>query len=118
MYVYIYTQHTRNLLIPGRYRNAEPRKPYKMKRAQWIMEIQNRFSKRARAPKKRNENVKATMSQSQPQARTQKQATHTKMVTSPAISVASLERQLVRNPPAVQETLVRFLGPEDPLEKG
>ena len=26
--------------------------------------------------------------------------------------------QLVKNPPAMQETLVRFLGPEDPLEKG
>ena len=25
---------------------------------------------------------------------------------------------LVRNPPAVQETLVQFLGREDPLEKG
>ena len=26
--------------------------------------------------------------------------------------------QLVRNPPAVQETLVQFLGQEDPLEEG
>ena len=26
--------------------------------------------------------------------------------------------QLVKNPPAKQETLVRFLGREDPLEKG
>ena len=26
--------------------------------------------------------------------------------------------QLVKNPPAMQETLVRFLGPEDLLEKG
>ena len=26
--------------------------------------------------------------------------------------------QLVKNPPAVQETWVRFLGQEDPLEKG
>ena len=26
--------------------------------------------------------------------------------------------QLVKNLPAVQETLVRFLGQEDPLEKG
>ena len=25
--------------------------------------------------------------------------------------------QLVKNPPAMQETLVRFLGQEDPLEK-
>ena len=30
----------------------------------------------------------------------------------------SLISQLVRNPPAIQETLVRFLGWEDPLEKG
>ena len=26
--------------------------------------------------------------------------------------------QLVKNPPAMRETLVRFLGGEDPLEKG
>ena len=26
--------------------------------------------------------------------------------------------QLVKNPPAMQETLVRFLGQEDPQEKG
>ena len=26
--------------------------------------------------------------------------------------------QLVKNPPALQETLVQFLGWEDPLEKG
>ena len=26
--------------------------------------------------------------------------------------------QLVKNPPAIQETLVQFLGREDPLEKG
>ena len=31
---------------------------------------------------------------------------------------ASLISQLVKNPPAIQETLVRFLGWEDPLEKG
>ena len=31
---------------------------------------------------------------------------------------ASLIAQLVRNLPAMQETLVRFLGWEDPLEKG
>ena len=31
---------------------------------------------------------------------------------------ASLVAQLVKNPPAMQETLVRFLGPEVPLEKG
>ena len=32
--------------------------------------------------------------------------------------VASLIAQLVKNPSAVQETLVRFLGWEDLLEKG
>ena len=32
--------------------------------------------------------------------------------------MASLVAQLVKNPPAMQETLVRFLGWEDPLEKG
>ena len=31
---------------------------------------------------------------------------------------ASLVAQMVKNPPAVQETLVRFLGREDLLEKG
>ena len=31
---------------------------------------------------------------------------------------ASLKSQLVKNPPAMQETLVRFLGREDLLEKG
>ena len=31
---------------------------------------------------------------------------------------ASLVAQLVKNPPAVQETWVQFLGREDPLEKG
>ena len=31
---------------------------------------------------------------------------------------ASLVAKLVKNPPAVQETLVRFLGHKDPLEKG
>ena len=30
---------------------------------------------------------------------------------------ASLVAQLVKNPPAMQETLVQFLGREDPLEK-
>ena len=29
---------------------------------------------------------------------------------------ASLVAQLVKNPPAMQETLVQFLGQEDPLE--
>ena len=33
-------------------------------------------------------------------------------------SWASLVVQLVKNPPAMQETRVRFLGWEDPLEKG
>ena len=32
--------------------------------------------------------------------------------------VWSLIAQLVKNPPAMQETLVRFLGREDLLEKG
>ena len=31
---------------------------------------------------------------------------------------ASLLAQLVKNPPAMQETLVQFLGWDDPLEKG
>ena len=31
---------------------------------------------------------------------------------------ASLVAQLVKNPPAMQETLVQSLGWEDPLEKG
>ena len=31
---------------------------------------------------------------------------------------ASLVAQLVKNPPAIQETLVCFLSQEDPLEKG
>ena len=34
------------------------------------------------------------------------------------ISWASLVAQLVKNPPAMQETWVRTLGWEDPLEKG
>ena len=34
------------------------------------------------------------------------------------IQRASLVAQLVKNPPAVQETPVPFLGQEDPLEKG
>ena len=33
-------------------------------------------------------------------------------------SWASLVAQMVKNPPAMQETPVRFLGQEDPLEKG
>ena len=31
---------------------------------------------------------------------------------------ASLIAQLVKNPPAIQETLILFVGWEDPLEKG
>ena len=31
---------------------------------------------------------------------------------------ASLIAQLIKNPPAMQETPGRFLGQEDPLEKG
>ena len=31
---------------------------------------------------------------------------------------ASLIAQLIKNLPAMQETLVKFLGQEDPLEKG
>ena len=34
------------------------------------------------------------------------------------LSWASLVAQLVKNPPGMQETLVRFLGWEDPLQKG
>ena len=34
------------------------------------------------------------------------------------IHISSLIAQLVKNPPAVQETPVQFLGQEDPLEKG
>jgi len=33
-------------------------------------------------------------------------------------SWASLVAQLVKNPPAVRETWVQFLGCEDPMEKG
>ena len=35
-----------------------------------------------------------------------------------ASSRTSLMAQLVKNPPGMQETWVRFLGWEDPLEKG
>ena len=34
------------------------------------------------------------------------------------IIMASLVAQLVKNPPAMQETQARFLGGKDPLEKG
>ena len=36
----------------------------------------------------------------------------------PGISGASLVAQMVKNPPAIQETQVQSLGWEDPLEKG
>ena len=39
-------------------------------------------------------------------------------IQSPGINYISLIAQLVKNPPAMQETLVQFLGEEDPLEKG
>ena len=35
-----------------------------------------------------------------------------------SIIKATLIVQLIKNLPAMQETLVRFLGQEDPLEKG
>ena len=42
-----------------------------------------------------------------------------KIIIPPHVMVgASLIALLVKNPPAMQETLVRFLGQEDPLEKG
>ena len=34
------------------------------------------------------------------------------------VTKAFLVAQLLKNPPAIQETLVLFLGREDPLEKG
>ena len=37
---------------------------------------------------------------------------------SPLIGVAPLIAQLVKSPSAMQETLVQFLGWDDPLEKG
>ena len=33
------------------------------------------------------------------------------------MNIVSLVAQLVKSPPAMQETLARFLGQEDPLEK-
>ena len=41
-----------------------------------------------------------------------------KSLTKPQLRRASLVAQLVKNPPAMQETPVWFLGWEDPLEKG
>ena len=34
------------------------------------------------------------------------------------LKLASLIAQFIKNLPAMQETLVKFLGQEDPLEKG
>ena len=39
-------------------------------------------------------------------------------IPNPEIFRASLAAQVVKNPPAVQETWVRSLGQEDPLKKG
>ena len=39
------------------------------------------------------------------------------MISDKEFTRASLIAQLVKNPPAIQETLVLFLGWEDPLEK-
>ena len=38
-------------------------------------------------------------------------------MTNVSVKGASLRAQLVKNPPAMQETRVQFLGWEDPLEK-
>ena len=35
-----------------------------------------------------------------------------------SFNYAFLVAQMVKNPPAIQETQVQFLGQEDPLEKG
>ena len=40
------------------------------------------------------------------------------LISSNKVLWASLIAQLVKNPPAMQETPVQFLGQEDPLEKG
>ena len=40
------------------------------------------------------------------------------MNTGPVPTWASLVAQMVKNPPAMQETRVRYLGGDDPLEKG
>ena len=42
----------------------------------------------------------------------------TLFVTESLVNRASLEAQLVKNPPAMQETPVQYPGWEDPLEKG
>ena len=41
-----------------------------------------------------------------------------KKTTTITLLLASMVAQLVKNLPAMQETQVRFLGQEDPLEKG
>ena len=43
---------------------------------------------------------------------------HSKFEDTSHVQGAALVSQLVKNPPAVQETWVRSLGWEDPLEKG
>ena len=43
---------------------------------------------------------------------------NTKMNPTALLLWASVVAQMVKNPPAMQETLIRFLGQEDPLEKG
>ena len=45
-------------------------------------------------------------------------ATHSSAIAWKIPWMVSLIAQLVKNPPAMQETLVQFLGREDPLEKG
>ena len=40
-----------------------------------------------------------------------------KLKSGQSVEGASQIAQLVKNPPAMQETLVQFLGREDPLEK-
>ena len=42
----------------------------------------------------------------------------TKICVPPSHIWASLLAKLAKNPPAMQETPVRFLGQEDPLEEG
>ena len=43
---------------------------------------------------------------------------HTQLGKLKILHLASLVAQLVKNPPAMQETWVKFLGWEDPLEEG
>ena len=44
--------------------------------------------------------------------------THNSICVCVKLLLPSLIAQLVKNPPAMQEILVRFLGWEDPLENG